>query len=136
MEPRVSVVLPVRDGARFLRDALESVLAQTLGDFELLVVDDGSQDETPEILAEVRDERLLVLRQERLGLVAALNRGIGAAHAPYLARMDADDVSLPERLERQLAYLDARPQVALVAPGVEAIDEQGRPGRVVVLPDS
>jgi glycosyltransferase involved in cell wall biosynthesis len=133
--PRLSVLLPVRDGARFLREALASVLAQTLRDFELLVVDDGSTDETPAILAAVGDERLRVVRQERLGLVPALNRAIAEARAPLLARMDADDVALPERLERQAAYLDARPPAALVAPGVQAIDEDGRPGATVVLLD-
>ena len=109
--PCVSVLLPVRDGAPFLREALDSVLAQTLSDFELVVVDDGSEDETPTILGSVEDERLRVLRQERLGLVTALSRAVAEAHAPLLARMDADDVSLPERLERQVAYLDARPEV-------------------------
>jgi glycosyltransferase involved in cell wall biosynthesis len=128
--PRVSVLLPVRDGARFLREALESVFAQTLVDFELLVVDDGSTDETPEILASVADERLRVLRQDRLGLVPALNRAVAEARAPLLARMDADDVSLPKRLERQVAYLDARPEVALLAVGVETSG-----GARIVLPD-
>ena len=131
MTARVSVLLPVRDGARFLREALASVLAQTLRDFELLVVDDGSEDETPAILAALRDDRVRVLRQERLGLVAALNRAIAEARAPLLARMDADDVSLPERLERQVAYLEARPRVGLVVTGVETI---GRTA-TVVLPD-
>ena len=124
------MLLPVRDGARFLREALESVLAQTLADLELLVVDDGSTDETPEILALVGDERLRVLREDRLGLVPALNRAVGEARAPLLARMDADDVSLPERLERQVAYLDARPEVALLAVGVETSG-----GARIVLPD-
>jgi glycosyltransferase involved in cell wall biosynthesis len=122
--PRVSVLLPVRDGARFLREALESVLAQTLSDLELLVVDDGSTDETPEILASVTHERLRVLRQEHAGLVAALERGLAEARAPFLARMDADDVSLPQRLERQLAALTDG--VGLVGCGVERIDETGR----------
>jgi glycosyltransferase involved in cell wall biosynthesis len=129
--PRVSVLLPVRNGATFLREALESVLAQTLADFEFLVVDDGSIDETPAILSSVRDGRLRVLRQEPLGLVVALNRAVAEARGPLLARMDADDVSLPERLERQVAYLDARPRVGLVAVGVETI---GR-GERIVLPD-
>ena len=128
--PRVSVLLPVRNGAPFLREALESVLTQTLAEFELLVVDDGSTDETPEILASVGDERLRVLRQDRLGLVPALNRAVAEARAPLLARMDADDVSLPDRLERQVAYLDARPEVALVAAGVETSG-----GARIVLPD-
>jgi glycosyltransferase involved in cell wall biosynthesis len=129
--PRVTVLLPVRDGAPFLREALDSVLAQTLADFELLVVDDGSTDETPEILASVTDERLRVLRQARLGLVPALNRAVAEARAPLLARMDADDVSLPERLERQAAYFHARPSVALVVVGVETIGG----GTTIVLPD-
>ncbi|HEX6702082.1 MAG TPA: glycosyltransferase [Gaiellaceae bacterium] len=125
------MILPVRDGDPFLRDALESVLAQTLAEFELLVVDDGSTDGTAAILLEVQDDRLRVLRQEPLGLVAALNLGIAEARAPYLARMDADDVSLPERLERQVAYLDARPRVGLVVAGVVTMDGDAR----IVLPD-
>ena len=131
MTPRVSVILPVRDGERFLREALQSVLAQTLDDFELLVVDDGSTDGTAAILDEVQDDRLRVLRQGPLGLVAALNLGIAEARTPYLARMDADDVSLPERLERQVAYLDERPRVALVVSRVETIGRDA----TVVLPD-
>jgi glycosyltransferase involved in cell wall biosynthesis len=133
--PRVSVILPVRDGERFVAEAVRSIVDQTLADFELLVVDDGSSDATPSILAEVRDERLRVLRQEPLGLVAALKGAIAEARAPYLARMDADDVSLPARLERQVSFLDARPEVALVVPGVQAIDEEGRPGEMVVVPE-
>ena len=132
--PRVSVVLPVRDGARYLGGAVESVLGQSLADLELIVVDDGSTDETPALLARFDDPRLRVLRQDRLGLVPALNRGLEAAQAPYVARMDADDVSLPERLERQVAFLDAHPGAALVVPGVELVDEEGRRLGTIVLP--
>jgi glycosyltransferase involved in cell wall biosynthesis len=132
--PRVSVVLPVRDGARYLREAVESVLGQSLADLELIVVDDGSTDETPSLLAGFDDRRLRVLRQDRLGLVPALNRGLEAAKAPYVARMDADDVSLPERLERQVAFLDAHPRAVLVVPGVELMDEEGHGVGTLVLP--
>jgi glycosyltransferase involved in cell wall biosynthesis len=126
--------LPVRDGERFLREALASVFDQTLGAFELVVVDDGSTDSTPEILAGSNDTRLRVLRQERDGLVGALNLGISAARASYIARMDADDVSLPARLERQLDVLEAQPQVGLVGCGIEAIDADGVPLRSWLLP--
>ena len=132
--PRVSVVLPVRDGARYLREAVESVLGQSLADLELIVVDDGSTDETPAMLAGFGDPRLRILRQDRLGLVAALNRGLETAEAPYLARMDADDVSLPKRLERQVAFLEDHSRAALVVPGVELVDEEGRPVGTIVLP--
>jgi hypothetical protein len=123
---RVSVVMPVRDGERFLAEAIESVLAQTERDLELVVVDDGSTDSTPRLLAEVTDPRLRVLTQEPGGLAPALNAGCAAATAPVIARMDADDVALPDRLERQLAFLDSRPDVALVAGGIVLVDEQGR----------
>jgi glycosyltransferase involved in cell wall biosynthesis len=120
----ISVVLPVRDGERWLREAIDSVLAQTYGDLELVVVDDGSVDRTPEILGGVDDARLHVVRQDAAGLVPALERGIAEARGDVIARMDADDVSLPNRLERQHARLDDG--VGLVGCGVEAIDEAGR----------
>jgi glycosyltransferase involved in cell wall biosynthesis len=136
MTPRVSVVMPVRDGERFLREALDSTLAQTLEDFELIVVDDGSTDGTPAILAEAtqHDPRMRVQRQEPGGLTVALNAGCALAQAPLIARMDADDVMLPDRLERQTAYLEANPEVALLGGGIVLVDEAGseidcEPGR-------
>jgi glycosyltransferase involved in cell wall biosynthesis len=122
----VSVVLPVRNGALYLREALDSVLAQTAAELELVVVDDGSTDDTPEILRSYRDERLRVIRQEPAGLVAALTRAVAEARADVLARMDADDVSLPHRLERQVALLRSDDRIGLVGCGIEAIDETGR----------
>ena len=112
---RASVVMPVRDGERFLVEAVESVLAQTLRDFELVAVDDGSTDRTPELLAELarRDPRVRVHTQAPGGLTAALNAGCALASAPYIARMDADDVALPERLDRLPLLPDhGRPLVA------------------------
>src|ERR1700712_2104078 len=101
--PAVSVVLPVRDGAAFLPAALASMFAQTMGDFELLAIDDGSTDATAGILAAqaVRNPRLRVVTTPPLGLIAALNRGLAEARAPLVARMDADDVSRADRLAAQ-----------------------------------
>jgi len=120
----------------YLEPALASVLSQTLAELELIVVDDGSSDRTPEILAAAAasDPRIRVLRGERRGVVAALNEGCGAASAPYLARLDADDIALPERLERQVALLDGRPDVGLVGGGYVVIDEAGRRRAQIRLP--
>ena len=130
--PRVSVLLPVRNGAPFLREAIDSVLGQTFLDFELVVVDDGSTDGSAAIVHAEEDPRVRLVRQQPLGLVEALRRGLAETTAPVVARMDADDVSLPTRLERQLEALGER--VALVGCGFEAIDAEGRPTGSWLLP--
>ncbi len=125
--PAVSVVMSVYNGARYLREALDSVLAQTFTDFEAVCIDDGSTDETPAILAEAaeRDGRVRVISQENQGLIAALNRGCREARAPLIARMDDDDVCHPERFERQLAFLDAHPEVGVLGTVAAYIDAGG-----------
>ena len=131
--PRVSVVMPVRDGERFLPEAIDSVLGQSLKDLELLAVDDGSRDASPAILARyaAADGRVRVLSCPSRGLVDALNAGIADARSPYVARMDADDVSEPDRLARQIALMDAQPDLALVGSAATLVDERGRSvGRV------
>ncbi len=128
--PRVSLLVCVFNGAAFLPAALDSALAQTFADFELIAVDDGSTDATPDILRGCDDLRLIVLRQPNLGLTRSLNRALALARGEYVARQDADDLSAPARLERQVAFLDAHPEVALVGTAVQAIDEAGRPVRV------
>lgn len=135
--PIVSVLMPVRDGAAFLEDAVSSILGQTLDDLELLVVDDGSRDETPALLALLArgDRRLRVVRQNRLGIVPALQRGLAAARADLIARMDADDIAAPERLHRQVAVL-ADPAVALVGSACEIVDRDNRLLRVQRYPAS
>lgn len=129
--PVVSVLMPVRDGERWLRDAIDSVLAQTFSDFELLAIDDGSTDNTPNTLADyrARDPRVIVVRQERLGLAYALNRGLAEAKGSLIARLDADDVALPERLQRQVRYFDKHPDVALLGTWAQVIDDTGQPMR-------
>lgn len=124
---RVSVVLPVRNGAAHLREAVDSILSQTMTAFELIVIDDGSTDATPALLAGLSDPRVRVLRQDGLGLVAALNRGLMEARGPYVARMDADDIARPGRLAAQAARLDAAPGVALVGGAYRVIAADGTP---------
>jgi glycosyltransferase involved in cell wall biosynthesis len=127
--PQISVVMPVYNGEAFLGPAVESILAQTCRDFEFLIIDDGSTDGTPAILREfeARDPRVRVLCQEHGGLVAALNAGVAAARAPLIARMDADDVSTPERFALQLAYLQAHPECVVLGTAMEVVDPDGAP---------
>ncbi|MGH3048758.1 MAG: glycosyltransferase family 2 protein, partial [Gaiellaceae bacterium] len=125
--PRVSVLLPVYGGASHVGAAVESVLAQTYRDFELLVLDDGSPDESAAIATGFDDPRIRVVRNERnLGQVATLNRGLIEARGELVARLDQDDVCLPGRFEAQVALLDAQPSVVLAGTWVDVVDESGR----------
>ena len=125
--PTVSVLMPVRDGERFLGAALDSIFAQTFPDFELVVVDDGSRDGTAASLAACRDPRLTVITHaEPQGVPRSLNHGLARCRGRFIARMDADDVAAPERLARQVAWLDAPPECGVVATLVERIDADGR----------
>ncbi|GAM08519.1 putative glycosyltransferase EpsE [Geobacter sp. OR-1] len=115
--PAISILMPVRNEARYVRAALASLYAQTCGDWELVVVDDGSSDATPEILAEAShsDSRIRVLTNPGKGLVEALNLGLTNCRGKLVARMDGDDVSHPCRLDRQQRFLTENPDVGLVA---------------------
>jgi hypothetical protein len=135
--PRVSVVMSVRNAERFVAQAVESILAQTTTDLELLVVDNASSDGTPRILSTLArgDARL---RLHRLGpdagLAAALNFACEQAQGPLIARMDGDDVASPDRLERQAAFLDAHGSVALVGGAATVIDDSGQARRTLRPP--
>lgn len=125
--PRVSVLLPVRNGEVFLPAAIESILRQTFSSLELIVIDDGSTDASAAIAATFArsDSRVRLLRREPEGLSAALNAGIAAARGEYVARMDADDISASDRLQKQVAYLDAHPACAGAGTWIEVLDEAG-----------
>ncbi len=120
--------MPVRDGAAFLEEALESLRQQTLREVEFVVVDDGSRDDTPRLLERMarNEPRLRVITKPSLGLMAALITGCTSARAPLLARMDADDIALPERLERQVMFLDAHPEIGVVGCRMEVVDTAGQ----------
>jgi hypothetical protein len=126
-EGRITVLLPVFNGGPYLRPAIESVLAQTLSDFELLVIDDGSTDGSLEVARSYRDPRLRVVENGRnLGLTATLNRGLREARAPLIARQDADDLSAPDRLSLQAEMMARRPELALLGAQADVIDARGR----------
>lgn len=127
MLPKVSVVLAVYNGGRHLEASVRSILDQTFRDFELIIVDDGSTDGTPEMLLtrQRADQRVVLVRQDHRGLTLSLNRGIAVARGAYIARQDADDISRPERFERQVAYLEAHPSVAALGTAADVIDTSG-----------
>lgn len=133
-DPVVSVVLPVYNCPRYVGQAMESILAQTYRDFELVVIDDGSDDETPDIVRRYTDPRVRVITQQNEGLARALNRGISLARGRYIGRQDQDDFSFPERLAKQVAFLDAHPKCALVGTWAEIWLEGMRTERVHAHP--
>lgn len=134
--PKISVLLPCYNASGTLGEALDSLAHQTLGDFEIVAVDDGSTDTTLPILQAwaLKDSRLRILPRTHQGIVAALNAGLEVCTASYVARMDADDLSHPERLEKQAAVLDTHPEVGVVSCRVAGFPpEQVRPGFKVYL---
>jgi len=134
--PSVSVVLPVFDGEAYLAQAVESILAQSLGNIALIAIDDGSRDRSLEILRAhaVADPRLRVVARENRGLVATLNEAIALADSEFVAIMNADDISLPTRLEKQLVFLQSHPQVAVVGCQVQLLTGGSAPSIVARLP--
>ncbi|MEL6775058.1 MAG: glycosyltransferase [Pseudomonadota bacterium] len=127
--PKLSVAIAAYNAERFLAEALDSVLAQTFSDFELLVHDDGSTDGTLSILERYaqRDARVIVTSGPNRGLAHSLNAMVARARAPLIARMDADDLCLPERFARQVPYFDEDPSLAVLGSGWVLMDEAGRP---------
>ena len=122
--PKVSVIMPNYNYGRFLGEALQSVLGQTFADFEIIVVDDGSTDNTKEVVGSFADTRVKYIYQENRGVSAAYNRGILASSGEYIAFLDADDVWLPQKLELQVKVLDSCPDVALVCSDGFVLDDQ------------
>lgn len=125
-QPTVSVLIPVYNAAKYLREAVGSILAQTFGDFEIIAVNDGSRDESANILASIaaQDARLKVIcLNKNSGIVAALNEGLHRAKGKYIARMDADDVSLPERFAKQIAFMEEHTDVGLCGAWVDRTPE-------------
>jgi glycosyltransferase involved in cell wall biosynthesis len=127
--PQVSVVIPVHDEERYVEQGIRSIMGQSFRDLEIVVVDDGSTDRSLEIVRrlELEDGRIRIEGSPGRGIVAALNHGLEAARGAYIARMDADDISLPHRLARQLEVLESRPDLGVVGSHVRYVDADGSP---------
>ena len=126
--PQVSVIMPAYNAEKYIGEAIESILNQTYKDFELIIVNDASTDSTGSIIKTYaeKDERIVVLENEQnLNIAGSLNRAISAAKGEFLARMDADDIALPERLEIQSKAMQENPKVAVVGNDINLIDENG-----------
>lgn len=114
MPPRVTVLMPVYNAAAYVTEAVDSILSGTFADLELLAIDDGSTDESLARLEVIDDPRLRIVRNPvNVGVIATLNRGLELAEGQYVARMDADDISMPDRLARQVAFMEANPQIGV-----------------------
>jgi glycosyltransferase involved in cell wall biosynthesis len=125
-QPRISVVMPVWNGEKYLAAAVDGILNQTFRDFEFIIVDDGSTDGTAKILASYHDARLRIFRLDHAGIVVALNFGLAQARGAWIARQDADDISLPHRLEAQWKILELNPHAVLAYTDVEFTGEMSQ----------
>ncbi|MEL7069004.1 MAG: glycosyltransferase family A protein [Cyanobacteria bacterium J06581_3] len=133
--PRVTVVIPVYNSLDYLPDAVESALEQTFGDIEVIIVNDGSSDNTEQWVLSQSDPRIILISQENLGKSAARNRGIAASKGEYIAFLDADDLWETTKLEKQVRCLESAPDVGLVYTWTALADESGQPtGRILASP--
>ena len=125
--PKVTVLMPIYNGETYLKKAIDSILSQTFQEFEFLIINDGSADKSIEVIKSYSDPRIRLIENEiNLGLIATLNKGIDLARGKYIARMDQDDISLPERFARQIAFMDAHPEVGVCGTWAKIIDDTGR----------
>jgi glycosyltransferase involved in cell wall biosynthesis len=128
--PIITVLLPVYNAALYLKEAIRSILNQTFTDFELLIINDGSTDKSAEIIKTFKDNRIKIIQNDvNIGLIQTLNKGIKLARGKYLARMDADDIAMPKRLEKQVFFLENNPQFALVGSQANIIYNERKTSR-------
>jgi len=124
--PRVSVIMPAYNAAAFVRAAVDSILAQTFVDFELIILNDGSTDDTQDIIERYDDNRIRLINKSNSGVAATLNLGLTEAQGEFIWRHDADDISLPEKLARQVTFLDSHPEFVLCATQIAFMTERGK----------
>lgn len=123
--PKVSVLMSVYNGAQYLKEAIESILNQTFSDFEFIIINDASTDSSRKIITGYKDPRIvLVDNAANLGLTRSLNKGLNLAQGEYIARMDSDDICLPDRLIKQVQFMDANPEIGVCGTWVKIIGER------------
>jgi glycosyltransferase involved in cell wall biosynthesis len=125
-KPIISVIMPVYNGELYLKEAIESILNQTISDFEFIIINDGSTDNTEEIIMSYDDKRIIYRKQNNKGIGAALRYGCSLAEGIYIARMDADDISELNRFQIQYDYLKKHPKTIVISSAVRYIDEKGK----------
>ncbi len=125
--PRVSVLMSVYNSQSYLREAMGSILSQSFSDFEFLIINDGSKDKSLQIIKSYKDPRIRLIDRDNWGLTASLNQGIQLARGQYIARQDSDDVSVPERFEKEVAFLDSHPKVGMVGSNYTITNLKGKP---------
>lgn len=136
--PQITILMSIYNGARWVEDAIQSILNQTFTDFEFIIVNDGSQDRSLEIIKRfaTRDPRIVVIDKHNTGLADSLNQGIKHAKGAWIARIDADDLCAPDRLRMQYGLAQADSSLVLIGSGLQEIDEYGHPGKTYRYPAS
>ncbi|HCN82257.1 MAG TPA: hypothetical protein DIT07_01365, partial [Sphingobacteriaceae bacterium] len=124
-EPAVTVLMPAYNAEKNIAEAISSVLQQTFSDFELLIINDGSTDDTEKIIRSFSDPRIVVINQTNHGVAAALNTGLKYSKAKYIARFDADDICFPDRLQTQFFYMESNPEFGVIGSSVNYTDMNG-----------
>ena len=123
--PKISVVMSVYNGEKYLSEAIDSILNQTFKDFEFIIINDGSTDRSLEIIQSYNDDRIVLINQKNVGLAKSLNNGIAISKSDFIARMDADDIAYPERIQKQHKFLSSNPEYIIVGSNAKIIDKDG-----------
>ena len=122
MNPKVTVLMPVYNGGKYIREAIKSILSQSFTDFEFLIIDDGSTDNSVGIVQSFSDNRIRLIKNNcNIGIAESLNKGIESSKGEYIVRMDADDISFPDRIKKQVAFMDANPEVGVSGTWIKTI---------------
>jgi len=132
--PKISVLMSVYNGEKYLRELVESILNQTYKNFEFIIINDGSTDNTLNILKGYNDSRIKIYSQENIGLTKSLNKAIRLSKGKYIARVDVDDIATPRRLEKQIDFLNSNPEIGLVGSFGIKIDKVGQTIQKIILP--